>query len=175
MLNTKKRDRSTGENLSPPNKMTRNQADNNPSNAELMAELTKLVSSNTDMFQKIDQLEKRFGLVEKLFEEVENLKKEVERLRKPQDGFKRFEVEQKKKSILVKGLGSRTKRKYETRQETYHEVNDFFMHLGLNLTLEDSGRSSLRILVALWSGCSSGLGMTSPRSSQNSKSTQMIA
>ncbi len=155
--------------------MTRNQADNNPSNAELMAELTKLVSSNTDMFQKIDQLEKRFGLVEKLFEEVENLKKEVERLRKPQDGFKRFEVEQKKKSILVKGLGSRTKRKYETRQETYHEVNDFFMHLGLNLTLEDSGRSSLRILVALWSGCSSGLGMTSPRSSQNSKSTQMIA
>jgi len=140
MLNSKKRDRSNGEQVSPPYKMTRNQSDNNPSNAELMAELSKLVSSNSDMLQKIDHLEQRFGLVEKLLEEVESLKKEVERLKKPQDGFKRFEVEQKKKSILVKGLGSHTKRKYESRQETYDEINALFMHLGLNLTLEDYQR-----------------------------------
>ncbi len=140
MINSKKRDRTTGEQVSPPPKMSKNQADGNPSNAELMAQLNKLISANTDMIQKIDQLEKRFGLVEKLVDEVETLKKEVNRLKQPHDGFRRFEIEQKKKSLLLKGLRSLTSKKYESRQETYDRINELFMHIGLNLTLEDYQR-----------------------------------
>ena len=102
MFNSKKRDRPFNEKVSPPHKMTKNQQqqpESQPSNSDLMAQLTQLVSSNSEMMQKIDQLETRFGLMEKLFEEVETLKKEVDRLSrqsKSYDGFKRFEVEQKK-------------------------------------------------------------------------------
>ncbi len=140
MLNSKKRDRQSGEQVSPPLKMAKNQADGNPSNAELMVQLNKLVSANTDMVQKLEQLEKRFGLVEKLFEEVEALKRDINRLKQPQEGFRRFEVEQKKKSILLKGLRSLTSKKYESRQETYDRISELFLHLGLNLTLEDYQR-----------------------------------
>ncbi len=102
MFNSKKRDRPDSEKASPPNKMTKSQGEQ-PSNSDLMAQLTQLVTANTDMLQKIDQLEKRFSLMEKLFDEVETLKKEVDRLSKqtkPGDGFKRFEVEQKKNRFL---------------------------------------------------------------------------
>ena len=167
MTSYKKRDRPPSEQLSPPSKMTKNstppnqpQQMNQPSNQDLMAQLNQLVATNTDMVQKIDNLEKRFNLVEKLFEEVETLKKEVERLTrqsKPDDGFRRFEVEQKKRSILVKGLPSQTTKKYETRSETYDRVSDLFQHIGLNLTLqdyqrlgpikpEDSGSTMVRLL-----------------------------
>ena len=146
MISTKKRDRPTSDQVSPPYKMSKNNqtpSGNQPSNADLMAQLNQLIASNTDMVQKIDSLEKRFTLVEKLFEEIETLKKEVERLsnqNKSHDGFRRFEVEQKKKSILVKGIPSVTKKKYESRQETYDCVNQLFEHIGLNLTLEDYQR-----------------------------------
>ena len=124
----------------PPNQP--NQA-NQPSNLDLMTQLNQLVATNTDMAQKIDSLEKRFSLVEKLFEEVETLKKEIDRLTKqskPNESFKRFEVEQKKRCVLVKGLPSLTTKKYETRSETYDRVNQLFEHIGLNLTLQDYQR-----------------------------------
>jgi|694.fasta_scaffold131923_1 hypothetical protein len=140
MNSTKKRDRPTSEQVSPPHKMAKN---TQPSNSDLMAQLSQLVTANTEVIQKIESLEKRFALVEKLFEEVETLKKEVERLSKqnsPNEGFKRFEIERRQKSILVKGLESTSTKKYESRQETYDRVNELFTHLGLNLTLEDYQR-----------------------------------
>jgi len=146
MKNTKKRDRPIGEQISPPPKMAKNpSANGQPSNLDLMTQLTQLVSSNADMIKKIDALEKRLSLFEKLFEEVDHLKKEVERLSRQSkssvnEGFRRFEVEQKKKSILVKGLPSLTTRKFESRQETYDRVRELFEHVGLNLTLEDYQR-----------------------------------
>ena len=140
MLNFKKRDRDPSEQTSPPHKMSKNKDTPQPSNADLMGQLTQLVAANKDLSQKIDQIEKRFDKVERLFEEVEALKKEVARLSKPNDAFRRFEVEQKKKSVLLKGLDSLSKNKYETRMETYKRVNDLFDHLGLNLTLEDYQR-----------------------------------
>ncbi len=145
MKNTKKRDRPSGEKISPPHKMAKNPT-GQPSNLDLMTQLTHLVASNADMINKIDGLEKRLSLFEKLFEEVENLKKEVERLSKQNkrsnidEGFRRFEVEMKKKSLLIKGLPTLTNKKYETRQETYDRVSDLFHHLGLNLTLENYQR-----------------------------------
>jgi hypothetical protein len=147
MKNTKKRDRPASELVSPPHKMAKNpNASGQPSNLDLMSQLTQLVSANTEIVNKIDSLEKRFGLVEKLFEEVETLKKEVARLSKQKsqtgvnDAFRRFETEQKKKSILIKGLPTMTSKKFESRQETYDRVHDLFHHVGLNLTLEDYQR-----------------------------------
>ncbi len=140
MLNSKKRDRDNTELISPPRKMTKNKEDTQPSNSDLMDQLKQLVDANKDLSKKIDQIEKRFDKVEKLFEEVEFLKKEVARLSKPYEGFKRFEVELKKKSVLVKGLDSLSTNKYESRLETYKRVNDLFDHLGVNLTLEDYQR-----------------------------------
>lgn len=145
MFNSKKRERPTSEQVSPPSKMTKNTQPNGtqPSNSDLMAQLTQLVTANTDMIGKIENLEKRFSLIEKLFDEVETLKKEVKRLSeqsKPNDAFKRFEVELKKKSVLVKGLESMTTKKYEPRNETYDRVNELFEHIGLTLTLEDYQR-----------------------------------
>jgi len=139
---TKKRDRAETEQISPPHKMTKNsqQFGTQPSNADLMAQLEKVVLSNRDMMEKMESLEKRFSLMEKLFDEVETLKKEVARLskqNKPNEAFMRFEIEQKKKSVLVKGINSVTDKKYEPRHETYDRVAELFGHIGLNLTLED--------------------------------------
>jgi len=52
----------------------------------------------------------------------------------------RFEIEQKKKCVLVKGIRSCTDRKYESRNETYDRVSELFGHIGLTLTLEDYQR-----------------------------------
>ena len=139
-MNFRKRDRDPSEKTSPPHKMSKNKDNPQPSNSDLMGQLTQLVAANKEVSIKIDQIEKRFDKVEKLFEEVESLKKEVSRLNKQNDAFRRFEVEQKKKSVLLKGLDSLSKNKYETRSETYTRVNDLFDHIGLNLTLEDYQR-----------------------------------
>jgi hypothetical protein len=145
MNKNKKRDRIECEQVSPPHKMTKNgqQFGNQPSNADLMAQLEKLVNSNVDMVEKIENLEKRFSLMEKMFDEVETLKKEVARLTKqskPNEAFMKFEIEQKKKCVLVKGLQSMTNKKYELRGETYDRVSELFGHIGLTLTLEDYQR-----------------------------------
>jgi len=142
MLNSKKRDRTPTELVSPPHKMSKNNKDTSsqPSNSDLMDQLTQLVAANTDMLKKIDMLEKRFNKVEKLFEDVEKLKSQVAKMSKPLEGLRRLEVEQKKKSILVKGLDSLSTKKYETRLETYNRVQNLFEHVGLNLTLEDYQR-----------------------------------
>jgi len=119
MSKNKKRDRAESDQISPPHKMTRNGqqfgAGAQPSNADLMAQLDKLVNSNAEMVGKIENLEKRFALLEKLFDEVEVLKKEVARLSKqskPNEAFMRFEIESKKKCVLVKGLQSTSTKKY---------------------------------------------------------------
>jgi hypothetical protein len=140
MLSSKKRDRTTAESVSPPHKMAKNNKDSQPSNADLMDQLNKLVDSNADVLKKIDQLEKRFEKVEKTFEEVDRLKKQIATMNKAFDSLKRLDVEQKKKSILVKGLDSLSTKKYETRSETYNRVQNLFEHVGLNLTLEDYQR-----------------------------------
>ncbi len=139
MLSSKKRDRVSAELNSPPHKMAKNK-DSQPSNSDIMGQLTQLVEAHTDVMKKMDQLEKRFEKIEKIFDEVERLKKQVALLSKPLEGLRRLEIEQKKKSILVKGLDSVSTKKYETRTETYNRIQDLFEHIGLNLTLEDYQR-----------------------------------
>ncbi len=120
--------------------MAKNNKDSQPSNADLMEQLTQLVEANTAVLKKIDQLEKRFEKVEKIFDEVESLKRQIAIMSKPLEDLRRLEIEQKKKSILVKGLDSISTKKYETRSETYGRVQTLFEHIGLNLTLEDYQR-----------------------------------
>lgn len=139
MLSSKKRDRASSEQVSPPHKMAKNR-DSQPSNSDLMEQLTQLVEANADILKKIDQIEKRFQKVEKIFDDVEKLKRQVAMMSKPLEGLRRLEVEQKKKSILVKGIDSLSTKKYETRVETYNRVQQLFTHIGLNLTLEDYQR-----------------------------------
>jgi hypothetical protein len=141
MSNPKKRDRISTEQVSPPNKMSKNNRDtSHPSNADIMEQINQLISSNADVIKKIDQLEKRFDKVEKLFGEVETLRRKVAMMEKPFESFRRFEIERKQKSVLIKGLDSYSTKKYETRIETYKRMNDLFDHLGLGLTVEDYQR-----------------------------------
>jgi len=142
MYKNKKRDRVENNQISPSHKMTRNsqQFGTQPSNNDLMLQLEKMMESRSSMIEKIDNLEKRFTLVEKLFGEVETLKNEVDRLskqNKPNEAFMRFEVEQKKKAVLEKGLQMISNKKYEPRNETYDRITELF---GLTLTVEDYQR-----------------------------------
>jgi hypothetical protein len=139
MLSSKKRDRTSAELLSPPHKMAKNK-DNQPSNSDLMGQLTQLIETNTGILKRLDQIEEKFEKVEKVFDEVERLKKQVAMMSKPFESLRRMEVEQKKKSILVKGLDSFSTKKYETRTETCNRIQNLFDHIGLNLTLEDYQR-----------------------------------
>jgi hypothetical protein len=93
MNNPKKRDRVCIEQVSPPSKMSKN---NQPSNSDLMEQLSQLVASNVEVMKKIDLLEKRFDKVEKLVEEIDKIKVKIARMSQPIDSFKRFEIEQKK-------------------------------------------------------------------------------
>ncbi len=140
MFSSKKRDRTQTEQVSPPHKMAKSNKDSQPSNSDLMDQLSRLVEANEGMLKKIDLIEKRFEKVEKIFDEVESLKRQVARMSKPMEGLRRLEVEMKKKAILVKGLDSPSNKKYETRSETYRVVQGLFDHVGLNLTLEDYQR-----------------------------------
>jgi len=137
MNNSKKRDRVTTEQISPPHKMAKN---TQPSNSDLMEQLNQLVSSNSEMLKKIDHLEKRFDKVERLFGEVEELKKKIVSMSQTIDSYKRLDIDLKKKSVLIKGLDSFSTKKFETRAETNRKVHALFEHLGLNLTMEDYQR-----------------------------------
>ena len=123
----KKRDRAAGDTMSPPSKVSKT---SDESHQELMNRISEMEKN----------FEKRFDTVDRLLGEIDTLKKEVDRLSKLNEGFRKFEVEQKKKCILVKGLTSNTKNTYETRNETRLRVNKLFEHIDLNLHIEDYQR-----------------------------------
>jgi len=102
----------------------------NESHLELMARLDRMEKN----------FEKRFDIVDKLLKEVDTLKVEVARLSKLNEGFRRLEVEQKKKCILVKGITSLTKAKFESRRETKERVDKLFERIDLRLNVEDYQR-----------------------------------
>ena len=68
--------------------------------------------------------EKRFDIVDKLLGEIDTLKQEVARLSKLNEGFRRFEVEQKKKCIFVKGLASNTTKKLKPDMRPNKELTN---------------------------------------------------
>jgi hypothetical protein len=93
-----------------------------------------------DVMEKLDRIEGEIAGIWRKFEEVDNLKREVTDLRRMTEGFQRFEIEQKKKCILVRGLASRSTEKYETRQDTKQSLDEMFNYLGFAPSLEEYQR-----------------------------------
>jgi hypothetical protein len=118
--------------VSPPSKMPRGGF--NPSGAS-----SRQFTLN-DVMEKLDKIEGDFSKVWKKFEEVDDLKREVKELRKTHESFKRFEIEQKKRSILIKGLASRSSEKYETKKDTKLSLDEMFNFLQMTPNLDDYQR-----------------------------------
>jgi hypothetical protein len=118
-----KRDRSKleiGDKVSPPGKMAK--------------------YSINDVMEKLLQLEARMIKLEKLLEEVEELREEVGELKKFKEGYQRFEIEQKKKCLLIKGMRSSSSLSYETRKETKSCLAGLFEYIGHYPRVDDYQR-----------------------------------
>jgi hypothetical protein len=105
------------------------------------------MSKSDEILAKLDSIEARFVSLEKevaeirrVLTELESTKKEVESLRDTCEGFKRLELESKRRSILIKGVPFKTNDKFETRQQTKAVLADFFTKLELTPTLVDYHR-----------------------------------
>jgi hypothetical protein len=120
------------EKVSPPNKMTRNQASagTEPSNFELMERLKAFELR----FNKIDG---ELAGITKIVREFEMMKAEV---KESCDGYRRLEIEGKKRSVLIKGLPFKSAGQYETRKETKAAIKGFFDRLGMGAHLVDYQR-----------------------------------
>ena len=116
------------EKVSPPNKMTRNQGE--PSTSDLMARL--------DAFElRFNKIDSELAGISKVVREFEIMKAEV---RESCDGYRRLEIEGKKRCVLVKGLPFQSKGQYETRKETKEALRVFFDRLGMGAHLVDYQR-----------------------------------
>jgi hypothetical protein len=129
-----RRKRSIGvdaEKVSPPSKM-RNSSES---------------SKSDEILAKLDLLETRFKAIEKevadlskALREVQMIKAEVESFKEVSVGFKKLELESKRRSVLIKGLPFKTKEKFETRVQTKAALADFFKKLDMTPTLVDYHR-----------------------------------
>jgi hypothetical protein len=119
------------ERVSPPSKMR--------SNSES--------SKSDEILAKLDSLENRFKAIEKevgeltkTLREIEKVKSEVESLKSTCEGYQRFELENKKRSVLVRGLPFKSQDKFESRTQTRAALAEFFTKLGMTPTLVDYQR-----------------------------------
>jgi len=93
-----------------------------------------------DVMMKLDRIEGEINKIWQKLDEVDNLKQEVKELRKSSENFQRLEIEQKRRSILIKGLASSSKEKYEKREETKKSIDEMFNYLGYIPLIEDYQR-----------------------------------
>jgi hypothetical protein len=97
-----------------------------------------------DVMYKIDEMKDELkGDLSKIWEklgEVEELKKKVTEFDKMRENFQRFEIEEKKKSVLIKGLKSASSKKFETRQETKASLDELFDFISLKPIVTDYHR-----------------------------------
>ena len=113
------------EKVSPPNKMTRNQ-----DTIDLMARL--------DAFElRFNKIDSELAGISKVIREFEEMKAEV---KESCDGYRRLEIEGKKRSVLVKGLPFKSSGQYETRKETREALKGFFDRLDMGAHLVDYQR-----------------------------------
>jgi hypothetical protein len=119
------------EKVSPPSKMR--------SNSE--------TSKADEILAKLDSLETRFKVIEKevaeltkAVKEIKEIKQEVEAFKEVSSSFQKFELEAKRRSILIKGLPFKTSEKFETRVQTRAALADFFKKIDMTPTLVDYHR-----------------------------------
>lgn len=101
------------EKLSPPNKM------NKSDSQALMAKFEALEARFVKVEQEVAELNRRVGI-------MEGIRAEVDSLNESRECFQRFEIESKKRCVLIRGLKFRTHKQYETRQETRAALASFF-------------------------------------------------
>jgi hypothetical protein len=119
------------EKVSPPSKMR--------SNSE---------SSKADeILAKLDLLEARFKAIEKevaelskALKEVQTIREDVEQLKGASESFRQLELENKRRSILIRGLPFKTGEKFETRVQTRAALADFFKKVDMTPVLVDYHR-----------------------------------
>jgi hypothetical protein len=93
-----------------------------------------------DVMEKLEKFEGEFARIWQKLNEFDELKREVDELKKANESFKRFEVEQKKKCLLIKGLKSSSTEKFEKRAETKQSLDEMFAFLEISPQLEDYQR-----------------------------------
>jgi hypothetical protein len=120
------------EKVSPPNKMTRNQDSlgNEPSMRDIMERLKAFELR----FNRIDS---ELAGIAKFVRDFETIKAEV---KESCDGYRRLEIEGKKRSVLIKGLPFVSAGKYESRKDTKEALKGFFDKLGMGAHLVDYQR-----------------------------------
>jgi hypothetical protein len=120
------------EKVSPPSKMSlRNRSDSKSD--EILAKLEAIET-------RFDSLEKEVAEIKRVLQELEATKNEVAALKETCDGFKRLELDTKRRSILVKGIPFATKEKFENRQQTKAALAGLFGRLGMTPHLVDYHR-----------------------------------
>ena len=102
--------------------------------------LNDVMSALNDVVGKLNNIEGEITRIWQKFEELDDLKYEVAELRKTKENFQRFEIEQKRKCILIKGLASKSKGKYETRSDTKASLDELFNFVDFHPRVEDYQR-----------------------------------
>ena len=119
------------EGSSPPNKMApRGSLDKSD---EILARLDA-------MGTRLANLEKEVGELTKALREMEAIRTDVDSMKDTCEGFKRLELEAKKRSVLVRGLPFRTSDKFETRKQTKVVLAELFERLEMTPHLVDYQR-----------------------------------
>jgi hypothetical protein len=120
------------ERVSPPHKMS-TRSINGAGVDEIMAKLDSIE-------ERFKKLELEMAEITKVMKDFEVVKQEVEGLKETCSSFQRLELEQKKRSVLVRGLMFKSSEKYETRTQTKAALAEFFARIGLKPHLVDYQR-----------------------------------
>ena len=128
-----KRDRfvleNTGSKVSPPSKMAKNNEKEFTIN-DVMRTLDEMRNEWRGEFVKVWQK----------LEEVDVLKGQIAELNKTKESFQRFEIEEKKKCILIKGLKSKTTERYESKEDTKASLDEMLEFITLDPKIVDFHR-----------------------------------
>jgi len=90
--------------------------------------------------EKFADIEKEVAEISKFVRDVESLRAEVSELKVVCEGYQRLELENKKRSVLLKGLMFKSEGKFETRQQTKAALAEFFDRVGMTPHLVDYQR-----------------------------------
>ncbi len=118
--------------VSPPNKM--------PSRDSSVSVSDEILSEIRELRQRFDRIEKEVAEISKFVRDVEKLREEVSGLKEVCEGYQRFELENKKRCVLLRGLKFHSESKFETRQQTKSALAEFFGRVGMAPHLVDYQR-----------------------------------
>jgi hypothetical protein len=112
--------------ISPPSKMVKGRK----SAGDEEGTISDVLAAIGELKGRFDKLEKDTKEILGVMKEVESLKAKLKEIEVVIDEFKRFEIENKKRSLLVKGIKFTTNNKFESRQDTQTSLKCFFEKIG---------------------------------------------